>query len=477
MTPPAGRAADEAGSDSGMRTTSFNVALALDRLAVAIPPVLYGLGGCLLARKLLPVPAWLSPAFLAAAAAVCLAALVAIDAVRNVDGWFSPDYARAWLDWRNRAGGAIIAGRAGASGAGVVPAASLRHLAGKLMLPALFLAATALVPAPAGRAGVSGADMGREIARLEREVEAAWNAGALTEPDALAMLRQLQRMRDLAEQNPQSAAEAMASLPARLEEARARRMALAADALEKAVAAREAWAGAGEGDGENVEARLDELRRAMENLAREEGGGERLEPGLSGALDALAQQAGRPGSAGPEGSGSRRMDARSLEKMVEALERRAKTLAAADGNAPGGSGGAPSPARRMERARLESLSGALAGGGKESASAEGPGSGGVGRGRGDAPLAFGDRARGEERPVEYLPLPRAGGGDDGGAIIARSRHAPERPLPPEEFRAPGARSGAGSGEVRAGRGGSGFAPARERAVERYFEGLSSTDSR
>lgn len=454
-----------------MRTTAFNAALILDRLAVATPPLLYGLGVCCLGGKLLPVPAWLTPGVLGLAALACLVVILAVGAARDADGWFTPEYAAAWLDWRNRAGGRIIAaGGSDPRAVSVLPAVSARHLAGRLVLPVLFLAAALLVPAPAARERLSGADMGREIARLEREVEDAWDAGALTEPDAREMLRQLQRMRELAERDPQSAAEALSTLPAKVEEARARRMELAAEALEKAAAAKAAWEGGL--DAEGLESRMAEYRRALESLAKGEGGTERMSPELAAAMNDAARQVGQDAGAGEAGGGgaSRTANIGSLDQMMQALEKHAGVLARADGAVPGGTGS--SAGRQMALSRLQTLSEALAQGAEPgAASGETPGSGGVDRGRADAPLVVGDRSEAGDLSVDYRPLP-PGGGNAGDTLLRRERHAPEGELPPEEFRAPGARSGVVPDRVRAGRGGAGFGPARERAVERYFEELT-----
>lgn len=449
-----------------MNAFAFNLALFLDRLAETAPPCVYGLGICLLARKLLPVPAWLTPGLLAAACVLAIAVLLAIRTLRRPERRYGEEYARAWLDLRNRAGGKIISSSSDAPRPAILPAASPRHLCLSLIWPAVFLAAAFLAPAPSAGDALSGANLTREIARLEREIDEAREAGALAEPDAQSMLRQLQRMREMAEQDPRAAAEALASLPGRLEEARTSRMELTAEAMEKAAAVRDGQAtdgGAGSaGAGEEWERRVEEYRKSLETLARAEGGVDAMRPELGGALRDALERLEKPGqSAARDGGGASRADgAESAEKLLKALDARAEELVRADRRTGGGAGSAAT-ARGLASSRLQTLSESLAG--RRTAA----GSGGLERGRGDAPLAFGRESQKGDREVEYIPLP-PGGADAGDLPLWRERTLPDAALPPEEFRAPGARTALPTGEVRAGRGGAGPGPGREKAVRNYF---------
>lgn len=100
-----------------------------------------------------------------------------------------------------------------------------------------------------------------------------------------------------------------------------------------------------------------------------------------------------------------------------------------------------------------------------------PGSGGVSRGRGDAPLTFGNEADKQGSKFETKVLPPAKNILPG-VTLAQERQKPGALQPPEEFR-PVQRTGAEvRGSVNAGESGPVLSPARAQAAQNYFEQLS-----
>ncbi len=472
-----------------MRATVFNLALFLDRLAALAPACLYGYGVCLLGVKITPHPAAVTPWRLALAAGLVLLAGGIVQLFRLGGKWYDGEYALAWLDLHNRAGGAILArGPDGGGNLKVRPGTTPGYFLRRLSWPAVFVLAAWLVPAPEFSPGISGAGAKRDIADLARRVETAAENRALPPPDAEEIRRQIRALEELAEKNPEAASEAVAALRAGLDAALARRLERGADAMEKTAAAlgeaeraADARSSADAGSREEMAARLDEMFKSLDRLERNEGGPEHLPPEMREALSRARREAGVAGAAGTpgeSGAGGRHaagvVERETLGRLLQALEQnaggmavsaRAAGLAEGAAGRPGGGEGA--------LRRLGSAAGAEGEGLATSAQAMaalGYGSGGVSRGPGDAPLLFGDESAAAGARFEYKPLP-AGRDFVPGQILGRERVRPDGEEPPGEFR-PAERSGAGvPGRVFAGSGGAALGPERARAAERYFRNL------
>lgn len=460
-----------------MRATAFNIALFADRFAATAPACLYGFGVCLLVRKILPVPEFLSPAVLAFAALCVLAVWLAADLVGR-RRWFDREYAAAWLDLRNNAGGKIISGCADAPLPRTLPGLSARHAARRLAWPVVFVAVAALTPAPDPNRNVSGASLERQIAQMERDVEEAAVAEALPPPDVRELRRQLEQVRDLALRNPEAAAEALASIPSRLEDARTARLERAADAMEMAAAA--GWRGLEEGGAQSVgtsadfEAAMERLRGTLDALAEQEGGGGAMDENLARAA-AMAERIAASGTAGERraGMGGTLSDDR-MESILEAMRKYGDNVSDAERSAPGRGG--RSPSREGALSRLETASEALDRLRESGEAVAGqPGMGGVNRGRGDAPLVFGGQSEKDGLKTDYRPLTKSGeASEPSDMTLRRERALPDDALPPEEFREPRRSAVDVPERVHAGRGGAVAGPARERAVRRYYETLEKT---
>lgn len=449
-----------------MRTTTFNAALLLDRLAALAPLCLYGLGCGMLAIKLLSLSGRVHAGWLVAAALIAMAAW-ALATLPRRGQWYSDEYARAWLDLHNHAGGAIIAG--GSALPPVRPGVTVAYAAKRLALPLLFVAAAAAVPEPRDERGLSGGGMERALSRVENELAAAERDDAIAQPDAEALRRQIERLRALAENNPEAAAEALAMLPGRLDELRARRADDLADAMEKASGAMAEMekAEAGAGEPAELDAAMAELFNSLDNLARREGGMENLSGELREALEAAMAEAGASGLRDMSGGlpASTRMNGDTLERIARGLEARAREmneryeLSSAAGAGGAGQDGISSLSRSMER-----LQSGLEG------SVTANGSGDVATGPGAAPLVFGEESGEAGARFEHSPLPESGFGFPD-QKLTRERVALSDDAPPEEFR-PIRRSGvAAPGTVSAGSGGFGLGPERALAADRYFSKL------
>lgn len=502
-----------------MPTLVFNLALLLDRLATLAPPFLYVFGAAVVALKMFPAAIGLDRGQLLVGGAAVLVVLTVADYLLQLRRPFTVEYARAWLDWKNEAGGVILSG-GNVLPHRVTPSLTLRPLLRSLVLPLLFVVAALLVPERRPEEHLSGAGLERQVAALEDELAA--RRDELSPPDAEQLERQMEQLRELAERNPEAAAEALSALEKRLAEAEAMRLNRLAEALERAAELGEALqtpangeasgAAPGSAAAQAVE-KAEQLREALEQLIEGEGGLENMpesfqqawtqmtesesgtasehgeERGEQGGKETTGKQGqpGSPQSGASQTGGAMREGSVSdeqLEKMLQALESMAGK---SGGNLPAddkgagemGSSGtdvsAPDPGSAAEtaRGRLEAASAALErlrDGMSQTAAMGEPGEGGVDRGRGDAPLLFGRPSRYGELGVEYAPLPPGDSGDSN-MLLKRERMRPNEKLPPEEFRQPWSSGVDAPAEVRAGQGAAELGPASRRAAEHYFERL------
>lgn len=456
-------------------STMFNVALVLDRLAKSVPASLYCLGGAFLVVKFLgfsaAAPVWLLVA-LAAAGAVGWAAAPLLAG----GGWYSADYARAWMDLRNHAGGSIISGESSDVKCPVVPGLSPRYMLRNTLLPLLFPFAAWLVPAPSPSAAVSGAGVEREVARVEREVNDAEERGALAVPDAAELHERIRRIRELADNSPEAAAEAANMLPARFEAAQARRLDQFSDAMDKAAAAAREMAdpsaasAAGDAAGDRA---AGELFDALDRLVAAEGGMDNLPPELAQAIADAMKESGANSLKDMSGTGSgQAMSAESLEKILDALAQSGNNLAGSYQALDGGeaaSQGMPAVSQALE-GMMRSM-GQMPGQGEGESGEAGTemGSGGVDRGPGDAPLVLGNESKQAGERFSH-PLP-SGPPSLPSQMIRRERLAPEEAMPPEEFRPSWRGAVDVPDSVVAGEGGAVLGPERARAAEQYFKNL------
>lgn len=456
-----------------MRTSVFNFALVLDRLASWTPPALYGLGGLLLAGKLL-LPSAETPllAVILPALGLALLAFLAALAWRQGD-WYSAERAVAWLDLHNHAGGRMIAGDdAAIAGAAVRPGISPAHFGKRILLPCVFIVAAALAPPPERRDAVSSAGVEREMIAIERRIDLIENAEAAPATDIEEFRRQLCQLEDLAARNPEAAAEALAALPKAVDAAVARRLERGAEAVELAAGVYgelEKTVADGAAPGTDLENRMTAMYSALDAFVKNEGGLEALPPALREALEQAMAEGGAANLGEMASASGAQMDVERLATLLRAmaeagdeLRRAAEAVASAEG------GGADGPAAERLRSLGDALDAMRLSGLAESGDIAGAGD--VSRGPGDAPLIFGGEtpAAGERFKPEFLPF---SGDPVPGSLVRRDRAAmPEEDEPGEGGVA--ARSGAGvSGPVVSGEGTTILAPRRARAVEAYFKAL------
>lgn len=479
-----------------MSSLPFNLALFFDRLSRVTPACLYAFGVAVAAGKILLLPDWLGTKTLAWAAVAVWAVVLAFDMAVQLRKPFSREYADAWLDWKNRAGGAILA-RAGGAPVRVKPGITLAPLAKSLALPLVFACAALVLPAMQRREKAAAESLRSRVAAAGELLDE--REELLAEPDRQRFLRQLEELRELADANPEAAAEALASFEKRLAEAEARRLERAAEALERAAD----WlAGQGDGgeaeragqtDGGGQEAALSKLRESLEEAIRGEGGLDAMPESFqsawreaNGLRDHSETSSGSEAGTGETGSASQ--PSAQQEQLLKALREWSESLpgrqsASSDSspgqpgnNGSGEAGGSGSESASAARGRLlsagealDALESSLDPAGAASGK---PGVGGIGKGRADAPLLLGTPSRADDASVVFHPL-TPGRSDGEGVLLRRDRQAPDGPLPPEEFRAPWRSAVDAPEAVRAGRAPESLGPARARVVEQYFKALDA----
>ncbi len=469
-------------------TLRFNLALALDRFAFLAPWCLYGFGVTLLGMKLLR-PTFLTLPVLAGGWAVVLAVLLAADLLAQKGRWYSPEFVNAWLDCKNRAGGRIIAGAEPSVPLRVLPAFTLRHLGGKMLWPVVFIIAAWLAPAADPTRNVSGAGLEQAIARLEDRVDEAAADQILPTPEAEEMRRQLEALREMAENRPEAAAEALSALGRKIEAAMAERLEKGADALEKTLEAAEALRDGNAADPARADAEkaLAEMFSAWNEMAQNAGGADKLPPEMRDALDQAMRESGAASlgqMAEKAGKNAGAVSRESVEKMLKALADNAGQTASAAGGKAGkpqfgtgdgekGDGQTGGEGSRGEGAgRVQSLADSLAELASRVEEGELYGTGGISKGGGPTPLVFGGETGEAGARFDYQALPE-GAGVAPGMKIRDERTAPDET--PEEFR-PQQRTGASVADrVRAGDAGAGLGPARAKAAERYFQAIMNSN--
>ncbi|MCC8180507.1 MAG: hypothetical protein LIP23_06320, partial [Planctomycetes bacterium] len=442
----------------------------------------YGAGGMLLLARLFASP---GPALLACVIflAFCLALLAAFVLIMTrPERWYSPEYAAAWHDLHNHAGGVILAGETAAlrqvrGRAGV----SVWPLVKKLAFPAVFIIAALAVPVPAGSAGISGAGLEKQITGIERKLENAAERD-LIPPNEAEMLRQrFHELRQLARDNPQSAAEAVAAMRQRVDDATLASVRDGAEALRQTQAAQSAARdaetardGGGMSADENPAAEqaageaVKSMAAALDRLGDRAGGLEHAPAGLRDDVEKMLEQSGAASlSEMAAGNFSASVDSSTLQQLSTALaESVAQAMAAAAAaNVPGdeaarAAGLANAGNGEFNPAALaESLLGAQSGVGADDDGAT-------------APLRFNPAASGVNEQAALTPLPRGENSVVPGATLERRRYRSEEPLPPEEFQQQLRIGQHAARDVRAGSDGRALGPDRADAAERYFRRLA-----
>lgn len=464
-------------SPSPAHLRTFRRAALLDSLAWAVPRILYPVAGAvLLAKGLGQWSPWAgSFQLIVPPAAFVAAALAAVLHARRTP--CDDMFVRAWLDWRNHAGGRILAhGPDPAARLAVTPALSPMPVAKAMALPAAFLLAVALVPERVEANAGAAQGVQRKIAVVEHAIHSAETQRAIPPATAANLHERLRSVEQTAARRPEGAAEAADAVRKQLEDAVLARVEASLQSLEKAMRARESLAARATDPAASRQA-LRDLADALDAVARAEGGAERLPEDLAQALRELAQQAGAADLADFANAGDlARMNPADLKKLIETLREMAKRNGECAGACTLGPGTRQALLSMMEG--MPRLSGQpMDGEGGDPMEGEGPGNGGVSRGRGDAPLSFGEES--DAAGARFAPKALAPGqGFIPGVRVGVERQAmPDEAVPPQEFRGV-QRTGVGvDGAVYAGESGTPLGPDRAEAADRYFETLSKNPPR
>lgn len=459
-----------------MNRAALNVALFLDCLAKVLPVWCYAAGGVWLILKILHLlPAWYP---LVCAISFLIPLLYAL--IVCLRRRYTPEDLLAWLDWRNQAGGALLAAGTAALTQNktlrVRPGCSLLHLLRRGWLPVLFLAGAGLVPPPSEDGpGGSGRGVQRQLQALEERVAAFAERGALPAPVAAQLKDQIEQLEQAAALNPEAAAEGVAALQQKLENSMLMRLSAGLESARKAEEAARAAAQKGSGAAED---QTRQMFAALENLQAAEGG--ELPPEVRNALNDALKKLGAGSLAAcrnlPAGAlaGLKPED---LKKLCEALKQSNCRNASACKSCAGALEGAAAAAALKQllegtpglSAQDLRLSEALA-----ECTTNSPGSGGIDRGRGDARLSFGDEADRDSARFTPKVLPTSGQFLPG-VTVAREREAATDQKVPDEFR-PAQRTGAAVPQsLSAGESAAVLSPARAAAAERYFTGLAGSN--
>jgi hypothetical protein len=422
-----------------------------------------------------------SPAYL-------LATVAGVGVVAFADVWrnrYGRDDAAAWLDARARCGGAVMACEAGMGARVRLPQNLSTHLprftagpAGRALgLPLLLLIGAYLVPGAAAGISFSPKVVRDRATEIREHLEEARAMEVLDQQRLDSLDEDASEIARQAEERPETAMEGLDSIQASLDRqvldaarTRLERMAEAAKWEEKATDGRgmtpeevrsalRSAAAAATGSQAGNEALKKALKEAMGQL----GAGSRqelanmsasqlkgLDPATAGAI-ARALRNGRASQLRRMGRCSGKVCSPGAQtRLSEALS---KLPRLSQSGRPGAMGG-----------RLGTATGSRFGVGRK------PGRGGISRGRGDAPMAYGnetDRAGMRFRDGEITSRAEV---MPGSTIAVRSVAADE--LPPEEFRPPARTGAAVDGPVRVEAGTGSLAPRREEAASRYFESVS-----
>lgn len=424
----------------GRARLMFNAGLVLDAGAWGLAGWMVAAGVALVAVKVAGLLTWLQWWHVLVTGVPVVVVAGAIALRRR----YGRDEAAAWLDLKGECGGTVIAG-AGTRVPRVEPAVRALPLLRRLVLPAVLLAASLIVPwIPRTGDAVSTVAIEHRARVVDERIERARKLDLLDEKETMELRESLKKAQANASRSPEAAVEAMDQVQKKLGE----------KILAEAESRREALEAAHDLHAQKGGNAAEDLAKATQNLPSRSD----LPPELQEALEKMQEQGGPEGAAG-------KMDPRALEELGKMLEgahalelqniRKASDLLA-DAEAKG---------------MLEALTGegGCQGGGEPgSGTAMGnvPGQGGITRGPGDAPLSFGDES--DEAGVKFKPVPLEPGEKIAPGAMAGSKIKVGGTTPPEEF-APGGRTDVALTSEGGSSAGVALGPYHSDVVFKYFE--------
>jgi hypothetical protein len=418
----------------------FNTGLVLDASAWGLAGWMVLVGVALIVVKVAGLFMWIQPWHVLLTAVPVLAVATA-QALRRSYGRAE---VAAWLDLKGECGGAVIAG-AGSSAPKVAPAVRPLPLLKRLVLPAVLLAASLVVPwIPRTSDAVSTVAIEHRARVVDERIERARKLDLLDEKETMELRESLKKAQANAAESPEAAVEAMDQVQKKLGE----------KILQEAESKREALEAAHDLHAQKGGDAAENLAKATQDLPSRSD----LPPELQEALEKMRQQGGPEGAAG-------KMDPKALEQLGKMLEN-------AHGQGLQNLGKASELLADAEaQAVLEALTGegGCEGGGKPgSGDALGnlPGQGGVTRGPGDAPLSFGDES--DEAGVKFKPKPLEPGKSFAPGAMAGSKIKVGGTTPPEEFQ-PGGRVDVALTDEGGSTAGASLGPYHSEVVSKYFE--------
>ncbi len=418
----------------------FNTGLVLDAGAWGLAGWMCAMGVVIIAVKVAGVLTWIQPWNVLVTS---LPVLVVAGAAALRRRYHRSEVA-AWLDLKGECGGTVIAGT-GSTAPRVSPAVRPLPLLRRLVLPAVLLAASLVVPwIPRNVDAVSTVAIEHRARVVDERIERAKKLDILDEKETMELRESLKKAQANAAASPEAAVEALDQVQKKLSE---KLLAAAGRRREALEAAHDLHARKGGDPGEALE-------KATQNMPSRHD----LPPELREALEKMRQQGGPDGAAG-------QMDPGALEELGKMLENahalelqniaKASDLLA-DAEAKG---------------LLEALTGD--GGckgdgdpGSGAASGNNPGQGGITRGPGDAPLSFGDESDGSK--VKFKPVPLKPGKKIMPGAMAGSKTVVGGTTPPEEFQ-PGGRVDVEMAAEGGSTAGPALGPYHSEVVSKYFE--------
>jgi hypothetical protein len=431
----------------------FNLGLGLHIGSWCLAGWMAAAGALVLVVKVAGVLTWLEP-WHVLMTGVPFAAAAAIAAfVRRYDH----STVAAWLDLKGECGGAVISSveRDGVTGEppAIRPGVRGLPIVKRTVLPAVLLAASLVVPwVPRTITEASSTAIVQKARIVDERIEMARKMELIDERETLKLREGLVKAKANASSSPESAVEAVDEVQRKLEkkileaaEEQRQAMQAAHDLHENAASGNTAKAGSS-------------LEKALQQL----GDPNDLPPELRKALDEMRDKLGGEMS----GAGSK-MDPKALEDLGKMLEQ-------AHGKKLESLGKASDLMVDMESLQaLGVLQGDCGCEGRDQGQGQGqPGQGGITRGRGDAPLIFGDESK--KSGARFKPAPLEPGGSFVPAMFTSSGVVGGGTTPPEEFQPPG-RVGA---EIESGEGGSmigsQLGPYHSEVVSNYFDTQGET---
>lgn len=426
----------------------FNLGLGLNIGSWCLAGWMAAAGALVLVVKVAGVLTWLEPWHVLATGVPFVVAAAIAAFVRRYDR----QSVAAWLDLKGECGGAVISSveREGVAGEApaIRPGVRALPIVRRTALPAVLLAASLVVPwVPRNTTEASSAAIVQKARIVDERIEKARRMELIDERETLRLREGLVRAKAHASSSPESAVEAVDEVQRKLE----KRILEAAEKQRQAMqAAHDLHEMAGSG---KMEGAGSSLEKALQQL----GDRNDLPPELRKALEEMRDKLGGDMS----GAGAK-MDPKALEDLGKMLEQ-------AHGKKLESLGKASDLMVDMDSLQaLGVLQGDCGCEGRGRGQGDGqPGQGGISRGRGDAPLVFGDESK--KSGARFKPAPLEPGGSFVPAMYTSSGVVGGGAKPPEEFQPPG-RVGA---EIESGEGGSmigsELGPYHSEVVSNYFE--------